>query len=190
MSSHLAAHLVERLRSRRRPSGSAASAGPARGGPQCAGTGPCPDRYHAGSNRILSGGTCAAFVFTASTAGASGNPEHIFNFITGYLCSLPLILVAVVVAKLGWRWSAAAFLVAFLATGLPGLLPEYTFPGDTNLQVPQALPSAASVHDTPVDDITVKHYLQGFLPGIASTTLIVIGVLVYRRRARRSRSSI
>jgi hypothetical protein len=111
---------------------------------------------------------CAIFAISPTVAHAHGDIEGAIAYSEGGLLSLLLVLIAVLVARLGWKWSIAAFLLALVASLLFGLIPR------------AYLPSWAHSGN--------GAFLGGLLPPIVSTTLLIFAVRVYRRPSNMSPS--
>jgi hypothetical protein len=104
---------------------------------------------------------CAILTTLPEFAHAHGDIEGAIAYLAGSLLSLFLVLVAVLVARLGWKWLAAALLLGLIANVSYGLVPRANLPSWSLSQ------NAA--------------FVGGLLPAIVSTTLLIFAVRVYRR---------
>lgn len=94
-------------------------------------------------------------------AYAHGDIEGAIAYLAGSLLSLFVVVVAVLTARLGWKWLAAALLLGIVANVSFGLVPRSNLPSWSLSQ------NGA--------------FVCGLLPAIVSTTLLVFTVRVYRR---------
>lgn len=109
---------------------------------------------------------CAILATLPEFAYAHGDIEGAIAYLAGSLLSLLLVSVAVLVARLGWKWLAAALLLGIVANVSFGLVPRAYFPS-----------WAVSENGA---------FLGGFLPAMVSTAVLLFAVRVYRRPANMS----
>jgi hypothetical protein len=101
----------------------------------------------------------------AVPAPALAHGEEAAAYPAGVLSSLPLVLLAMLISRPGWGWSAIIFLLALLSAFVAGVVPM------------DFLPSwlAHSANGA---------FATGFVPPIAATAILLLGIRKYRRASR------
>lgn len=121
--------------------------------------------HRAYSKSIPLAALCATFAFSSGPTHAHGNFEVLTYFPIGFLAALPLILLTVRIAALGWLWLVICFMAAFAASFLASLVP---------------------LGYIPLGHTAYGAFLTGFLPAMVSTALTVFSARRSTQRKTRS----
>jgi hypothetical protein len=100
-----------------------------------------------------------------AAAPALAHGEEAAAYPVGVLSSLPLVLLAVAISRPGWVWLAIIFLLALLSAFVAGIVPMGF--------LPSWLAHSAN-----------GAFATGFVPPIAATAILLLGIRKYRRDSR------